>query len=272
MAQQASLFARVVRDPLIWFLIAGAAIFWVADQFSAEEIPYSIDVTEADLQRLNDQWAMQMRREATADELSGLVEQFVKEEIYYREARRLKLDVNDTIVRRRMVQKLTFLTEDIATATPANDADLLAYYTENQADYQLPERYTFEHRYFSVDRRDDARADAQAALADPAVRGDPFMLQRTYAGRSEREIADQFGREFGAAMTELSASPDWQGPVQSAYGWHLVKLTQVDPARVMSFAEVRDKVANDAQLAARTAANDAYFESLRARYDVHLPQ
>ena len=259
-----------LRDPLVVFLLAGAAIFVAAGYFAEEEISYTIEVREQDIQRLNDQWAMQMRRPPNERELAGLVDQFVKEEIYYREARRLGLDANDTIVRRRMVQKLTFLTEDIATSVPEDEASLRAFYEENIASYQLPERYSFTHRYFSIDRREDAETDARAAVADDTISGDPFMLQRDYAQRSEREIGDLFGRDFAAALAALEPLETWQGPIRSAYGWHAVLLTSVAAAETEPFAAVSERVRVDAQQAARQAANERYYDDLRSRYDIRF--
>ena len=260
-----------LKDPLVAFLIAGAAIFYLASLFAEDDIPYSIDVGEQDLRRITDQWSMQMRRPPNELEMAGLVEQFVKEEIYYREAQRLGLDANDTIVRRRMVQKLTFLTEDIATAIPPSEEELRTFYQNNVDDYRLPRRFSFRHRYFSTDRRSDAEADASAALTEPEVIGDPFMLQREYALRSEREIGDLFGREFAAALAELDTSDQWQGPIQSAYGWHAIRLSEIADETVRPFEAVRDRVAVDAQQAARDAANEAYYDDLKARYSITYP-
>ncbi len=261
-----------LRDPLVLFLLVGSAIFFVADWFSEADIPYSIDVTDQDIQRLSDQWQMQMRRPPSSRELSGLVEQFVKEEIYYREARRLGLDANDTIVRRRMVQKLTFLTEDIATAVAPQEAELRAFYNDNIDTYRVPERISFRHRYFSSDRRENAQADAEAALQDVNVSGDPFMLQREYAQRSAREIRDLFGREFADAIMQLQPAEQWQGPIKSAYGWHTVMVTNRLEATVEPFEQVRARVISDAQQATRRAANEAYYEDLKARYQITFPQ
>lgn len=263
--------SRWIRDPLVVFLLAGAGIFAAAEWFGEEDIPYTIDVGSQDLKRLSDQWAMQMRRPPTEQELQGLIEQYVKEEIYYREAQRLGLDRNDTIVRRRMVQKLTFLTEDIATALPPDEAGLRAFYDDNRDNYALPERFSFRHRYFSADRRADAKADAAAALAQPDERGDPFMLQRDYALRSQREVGDLFGRDFAAALAALEPSAQWQGPLQSAYGWHAVLLREKQSAYVQPFEQVRERVAVDAQQATRQTANEAYFAELRARYEIRYP-
>ena len=259
-----------LKDPLVTFLIAGAAIYFMAEMFADEDIPYEVLVREADIKRLQDQWSMQMRRPPTDQELSGLIEQFVKEEVYYREAQRLGLDRNDTIVRRRMVQKLTFLTEDIATATPLDETALRAHFANNIEDYRVAERFSFSHTYFSSDRRNDAQADAQAALLD-AGKGDPFMLQRTYSERSEREIGDLFGRKFAASLTLLEVSEKPQGPIESAYGWHTIILSNRSATFIPPFEEVADRVAVDAQQATRRAANDAYYEDLKARYAIIYP-
>lgn len=262
----------ILRDPLVLFLLAGAGIYFAASWFGEQDIPYAIEVRALDLQRLNDQWARQMRRPPNDRELAGLVEQFVKEEIYYREAQRLGLDRNDTIVRRRMVQKLTFLTEDIATATPLDEAGLQAFYDANLDNYQLPDRFSFRHRYFSSDRRADAESDARAALQHIDETGDPFMLQREYALRSEREVGDLFGRDFAAALSRLAVKPkQWQGPLQSAYGWHAVQVMVKKNAMVEPYEQVRERVVADAQQQARKEANEAYFIELKSRYNVQYP-
>ncbi len=260
-----------IRDPLFAFLAVGLVLFFITDWLSEEDIPYTIAIGEQDLNRLNDQWSMQMRRPPTEDELSGLVEQFVKEEIYYREARRLGLDENDTIVRRRLVQKLTFLTEDIATANEPTEAELRTFYDTNIDKYRLPERISFKHRYFSSDRREQARKDATQAIDNPSEPGDPFMLQREYALRSAREVRDLFGREFAEALMSLEPSTTWQGPLKSAYGWHPVLVTQKVEDMVEPFEQVIERVRLDSQQAARNAANEEYYKQLKARYDVIYP-
>jgi peptidyl-prolyl cis-trans isomerase C len=256
------------KDPLLYFLLVGALIYGLSQWVLTQDEEYQIVIGNQDLQRLNDQWSMQMRRPPSDQELAGLIEQFIKEEIYYREAMRLGLDANDTIVRRRMVQKLTFLTEDIATSATFSDADLQSFYNDNLDNYRLAERFSFKHRYFSVDRRADARSDAAEAISNPEIGGDPFMLQREYALRSEREVGDLFGRDFASALATLEPSEAWQGPLQSAYGWHAVLLINNAPATVQAFADVRERVLNDAQQAARDAANKRYYEDLRSQYSI----
>jgi peptidyl-prolyl cis-trans isomerase C len=166
------------------------------------------------------------------------------------------------------VQKLTFLTEDIATSGAFTEEALQAFYQDNLSNYRLADQYSFKHRYFSEDRRDNARVDAAAALADSTITGDPFMLQRQYALRSEREIGDLFGREFAASLVIMQPQDSWQGPIQSAYGWHVILLTDKRPASVQPFTSVRERVLGDAQQAARDEANTRYFDELRAQYNI----
>ena len=261
---------RLLKDPLTIFLLFGALLFGIAEFGLSADVAREVHVSTGHQQRLAEQWAMQMRRPPTDAELKGLIEQYVREEIYYREAQRLGLDQDDTIVRRRMVQKLTFRTEDIATAEPLSEDALRAYYDEHVEDYRLPTRYTFEHAYFSSDRRTTAQADAEQFVSDPAMSSDPFMLQKFYQLRSEREIGDLFGREFAQTLTELQPNDRWQGPIQSAYGWHPVKVVAIVPSAIQPFAEVRDRVLADARQSTRDAANEAFYADLRNRYTVTI--
>lgn len=260
----------LLKDPLVLFLALGVAIFWIA-RLGDDGGDNLIEVGAPDLNRLQDQWQAQMGRLPTPQELDGLIEQFISEEIYFREAKRLSLEDGDIIVRRRLVQKLRFLTEDIATGRAPTEADLLAYYDANANGYRQPTRYSFSHRYFSTDRREDARGDAEAALEDTDIAGDPFMLQRSYAARSAREIGNLFGTDFAAALSALEPAAGWQGPIRSAYGWHLIQLDARLPAYLPPFQEVAKQVASDLNTQRRELANEAYYENLLERYEVRRP-
>lgn len=260
-----------MRDPLWGFLILGIAIYALSGLWPDNSAQH-IEVSAADIARIQDQWALQMRRAPTAQELSGLVDQFIKEEIYYREALALGLDDNDTIVRRRMVQKMTFLTEDAATAEDPDEQVLREFYATNAALYQLPRRYSFKHRYFSKDRREHAQEDAAEALSDSSVSGDPFMLQSEYALRSSREIADLFGSAFADALSQLEAATAWQGPLASAFGWHAVMLTRVTPEELPAYETLRERVLQDWRQQARQQANQTYYQNLRAQYEVSVAE
>lgn len=263
---------RLIKDPLVSFLFAGTLLFFLTDWFSDDSKTYQIQVTANEVQRLSDQWSLQMRRPPNEQELDGLIAAFVKEEIYYREALMLNLDANDTIVRRRLVQKLTFLTEDIATNEPPASEALQSFYATQIDKYMEPAKFSFAHRYFSSDRRDNSQAIATQALTDTTIKGDPFMLQKEYAQRSKRDVGNLFGRDFSEKLAELPTSDEWQGPLKSAYGWHVVKMLNIAPTRVQPFDEVLEKVEVDWQQAERKVANASYFTNLKAKYSIQYPK
>jgi hypothetical protein len=213
--------------------------------------------------------------------MMALMENRIREEVLYREALAMGLDKDDTIVKRRMAQKMEFLAEDVSTAHEPTTEELKAWFEKNTAMFTQPPRATFRHVYFSPDRRGpNTRSDAQAALAKLAGRpagwpaahsfGDPFMFQDFLADRTPEQIAKDFGPPFARAL--FAQQPGgWTGPIESGYGWHLVFLDSLTPARVSTFDEVQPEV-KTAWLAARKAeAWDNAYKTMRAKYELLLP-
>ena len=261
------------KDPLWLFLLLGGLMFAVVAWQPPDRV---IRITQGDIQRIEEQWQQQMRRPPTAAERQSLISQLVRDEALYQEAIALNLDAGDTIVRRRLIQKLGFLTEDLATAEPPEEAQLRRFHTEQQGNYQVPEQFSFKHIYFSADRpteaaNQNAESLATRAVADPSMAGDPFMLRRSYTQRSSREIGDLFGRAFARNLAELQVQTNWQGPLRSAYGWHAIQLIDKRAAADLSYEQVADKVLIDWQQQQRSAANKAYMDDLLATYEIRLP-
>ena len=261
---------QLSREPLLLFVLIGIVIFAVDRLDLGEDDAFLIEVTAAQQQRIVDQWQAQMGRPPTREEADSLLDQWLREEIYYREALAMGLDSNDIIIRRRLSQKLTFLTEDLSDALLATQEELQLFFRENVERYREPVRVSFEHRYFSDDRREDAKHDAEIALVEADSPGDPFTLQKRYGDRSLREIRDLFGREFAAGVDQLSDEDieEWRGPIKSAYGWHLVQLTKRQESRLQSFDAITTKIEQDLQQQRRSDANRELYERLRARYEV----
>ena len=170
-----------------------------------------------------------------------------------------------------MVQKLTFLTEDIARSQPVDEETLKSYFEQNKEDYRIPARFSFSHQFFSSDLREDPEADAAASLKVEREKGDPFMLRKEYKSISLERIEGLFGNEFAEAMPGLTLDPGWQGPVKSAFGWHTIKLCKKENSYVPRFSEVRQRVASDAVVALGDSATDAYYEDLRQKYKIDYP-
>ena len=265
---------KYVKEPLIIFLLFGAAIFGAQRLWEASltDTRHQIDITPGLQKQIYDQWEVQMGRAPTPAEASNLLKKWIKEEIYYREAKTLGLDDNDTIIRRRLAQKLTFLNEDLANTQATTTAELEVFFLDNAADYAEPARFSFEHRYFSNDRREDALQDAETAKYSETIIGDLFVLQRSYTGRSASELADLFGRDFTASLASLDpGSPDlWQGPIRSPYGWHLIRLTERTAPRNPPFGQVSDAVLRDFLQQRRLQANEAFYQQLRSRYKIQM--
>ena len=266
---------RLVRDPLFAFLLIGLAVFALQEFWRGDD-SRTIVVSAAQQDRLAELWRAQTGRAPSPDELAALIEDHVREEILVREAKRLRLDDGDVIVRRRLAQKLSFLTEDVATLEAPGEDALLRYFEQNRSRYERPAVISFSHIYFSPDRRDDAGGDAERALAvlQPQAwrqTGDPFMLGRTYAHASLPRIRRDFGDAFAAQLQTLEVATHWQGPIQSGYGYHLLRVDAKTPALGADYASVAQRVAADFDADRRSEANRAHFEELRAQYRVELP-
>ena len=265
------------RSPLVVFLLLGAGVFAVDRWLDDPGAGRVVTVTAEQIGAIRERWAAQWGRPPTGRELEGLIDEAVREDILYREARRRGLDRGDAIIRRRLAQKMTFLLEDGAETPAASAGDIETYYAAHADRYREPRRTSFRHVFLSRDRRADPEGDA-ATLLRRARRsgdgwrqlGDPFMLLREYAGRTDQEIAELFGGTFAAALPTLAAGA-WRGPLESAHGDHLVMVIGRTEPRLPALAEVRDRVAEDLLESRRRERNEAALQTLRERYEVRMP-
>ncbi len=276
-----------LREPLVHFLLAGAALLALSSVFgnTAGTTQNRIEVSAAEIDRLRELWTRQWGRAPDSKQLDNLVADYVREEIYYREARASGLDKDDTIVRRRLVEKMEFLSQEIASAEPT-DAELEQYFAANRVKYTIPAEAGFTHIYFSTSRRgaaafDDARnalsrlnssaLDAAESTKLAATLGDSFMLQSEYPPQTRDQIKDLFGDEFAAKVLDLEPG-SWAGPIQSSYGWHLVRVTEHLPERQPALRDVRNQVAIDYKNQRLQSSSDNYYARLRQRYKVEIDQ
>jgi hypothetical protein len=184
------------------------------------------------------------------------------------------LDQDDVIVRRRIGQKMAFLIGDLAVPSEPDDGTLAKYLEANREKYLEPSRLTFTHVYFNVDRRgEEARANAKTALAQMGGRdrapevGDRFALSTDYAGKTDRELDQTFGPGFGDQLLQAPIG-EWYGPVESAYGLHLVRVLERTEPRLPEFDELRDRLSTDYTFEMRQAANALALERLTKRYRI----
>ena len=277
---------RWLREPLLQFLVAGLLLFAgyriLHPEFFRQTEANRIEVTADDLRQLEDVWTAQWHRPPTQYEMNGLVERRVREEILYREALALGLDQGDTIVKRRLAQKMEFLADDVSALRDPTTDELRAWYARNSDRFAEPGHRSFRHVYFSTDRRGErARQDATLALskladkpADAptvAIVGDPFMFQDFYGDRSPEQIASIFGSQFAAAIDQVRPG-SWQGPIESGLGWHLVFVTSAMPGRVPSYEEIETDIKAGWIDEQRAEARRRAFEAMKAHYEIHLPK
>jgi hypothetical protein len=271
---------RWLREPLLHFLLLGALLFaayaWVGKD---EGAPDEILVSAATVAGLAQTFQRTWQRPPTQVELDNLVAEHVKEEIFYREALAAGLERDDMIIRRRLRQKLEFLSEDLASQVEPTDAELIAYVKAHAERYEAPARLDFAHVYFSSDRRgtragdDAARALARLSASPQATAdfGDPFPLALQFEGLAADEADRLFGDGFSARLAQLPRDR-WAGPVPSSYGLHLVRVTVYEPAAQATLQDAREKLTRDWQAEQRRQATDRFYESLRAQYTVRVEQ
>jgi hypothetical protein len=266
---------RLLREPLLHFAVIGMILFGISMVWKkSEPSPSVIALSKGDVENLASLFERTWRRPPTAQELNGLIAGRVREEVLFREAQALSLDDNDPIIRRRLVQKVDFLTDDLAARRDPTDAELQAYLDQNAKDYEIEPRLSFKQVFFNTERRGEALKDEAADTLSqiksgvaPDTLGDPTLLPQTIDNEPPSVIARQFGRAFTDRVAHAEPMA-WFGPVPSAYGSHLVLVTAKKPARKPALSDVRKSVERDWRAAQRRAARDAFYSRLRQKYRV----
>jgi hypothetical protein len=277
----------LVREPLAHFLLLGALLFfldgWLRPATTAAA-DSRIVVSEARVHNLTRNFVRTWQRPPTREELAGLVEAHVREEVMVREALALGLDRDDAIIRRRLQQKLEFVSEGAAALAPPTDEQLEAYLKAHPEAFRAPPRVTFVQVYLDPARRKGALdADAARLLEtlngagaprDPTSVGDRLLLlEPRYENLPQPEVASQFGAEFAAALVKQPTGR-WAGPLASGYGLHLVRVEQLQPRGTPALGDVRPLVEREWSNARREELARAFYERLRAKYaiTVQMPE
>jgi len=266
---------------LLHFLLIGIGLFLLYDLLRGGDTgaPRDIVVTEARVEALAQSFATTWMRPPTAQEIGGLIDDYIAEEIYYREAIAMGLDQDDTVIRRRLRQKMEFISEDAITTAEPTDAELQAYLAKHPEKFVSPALLTFRQVYFNTEKRGDrARPQAEQLLtelqagrgpADVATVGDPTLLPPDMQSASPQAIANTFGSDFAAQLDEAPVG-QWSGPWQSAFGLHLVRVDERIADTLPAFDQVRPIVLREYQAEQRTQSNKKFLESLRAKYDIRI--
>ena len=276
---------KFFREPLVHFLLIGAALFVIYAYWGQQDVTENeraITITAGEIEWLSDSWQKRWNRPPTEQEREGIINQYLKEMILYREALAMGLDRDDTVIRRRLAQKLEFLSQDLISPTPPSEEELQAYFAEHIDRYQQPDLISFTHIFFDPDKRgNQTLKDAETAKAelitlqqptqDGRAFGDQFMLQSYYPERSQADVAKLFGSGFAGPVFKL-APHEWHGPVLSGYGTHLVYVHDLRKAPLPEFVEFEEQVKEDWTNDQREKLNEQFVASLMGRYEVTIEE
>ena len=274
-------FTRLIREPLVQFLLIGSAIYtlyFLYGEPPLEEQDRTIVVTRDYVDSLGEGFAKRWNRPPTKDEQQGLVAEYIRESLLYREALSMGLDKEDHIIRRRLAQKLEFLTNDLVKLAPPDDDVLQQYLDDNLDKFRDSDLLTFTQLFVDPDKRGDSALPYADKLLDQLQAAgppngetfelaDPFMLQGEFYNAPFREIQRQMGQEFADSAMQLEVG-HWHGPVLSGYGIHLVYISDHSIAGEPLLEDVRDKVRTEYLHEQTQKFNAEYLEVLRTRYTI----
>jgi hypothetical protein len=269
---------RLLKEPLLHFLILGAALFGLFSLVGKQEAePAKILVSTARIANLADGFARTRQRPPSVEELRGLIDDYIRDEVFYREGKAIGLDRDDIVVRRRVRQKMEFMAEDMAVAEP-NDEQLTEYLTANAERFRSEDRLTFRHVYLSAARSGALERDAGLVAAklagvgeetDAAALGDRFLLGDEFQAIARSEIVRTFGERFAEQLFIL-AQGRWQGPVSSSFGMHFVHVSERTQGNPLPLDSVRVAVRREWMNARRLDAEANFYRNLHARYQIEV--
>jgi len=272
---------KLMREPLVHFLLLGAAIFAAYSLMSngVGGEPGKIVITQGQLASMREGFTRTWQRPPTREEWEGLIRDRVREDVYYREALALGLDKDDSIIRRRLRQKMEFVTDDLAARTQPTDDELNAYLQAHPDKFRVEQQFTFRQLYLNPEKhgenlaRDTAQLLAKLNQAGGdtgfAAMGDPFMLDNNFTAVPAGEVTKQFGDNFTAKLGEISPG-QWQGPVESGFGVHVVFIAERTQGRLPPLKDVREAVSREWDSARRVEANEKIYQEMLKRYTVTI--
>jgi len=266
---------RIIREPLLHFLLLAGGLFLLYNMINGTTVekPNRIVVSPGQVELLAENFTRTWQRQPTEEELAALFKNYLRDEVFYREAIALGLDKDDNLIRRRMRQKLEFILEDVTSLMDPTDDELTVYMHQHKDLYRLPPQVSFRQIYLSPDKRQDIEADADELLARLIAGenfhelGDEIMLDDEYTLASQPDIERRFGKGFARQLVSIPVEA-WTGPVISGFGGHLVLISEKVEGRMPKLAEVRKEVQRDWLLDQRNELKEATYNNLLEEYEI----
>jgi len=272
---------KLLHEPLVHFLVLGFLVF-AGFRFTSRSDagePGKIVVTQSQVESLVTGFTRTWQRPPTNLELEGLVREYIREEVSTREALALGLDKDDSVIRRRLRQKLEFVSDSVATQADPTDEALQKYLQAHAESFRGQRQFTFSQVYLDPQKhgenlnRDINQLLAQLRLAgnrpDLSKLGDSLLLEQDFKDVSVGDVSKQFGEKFAAKLVELPVG-EWSGPIESGYGLHLVIVNERKDGSLPALADVRETVKRDWVNAQRSETNEKFYQALLKRYTVTI--
>lgn len=276
----ASRIASIFAEPLVHFLLIGAILFAIYSylQSDTRSNPQRFLVSAGKIEHLVSLFSRTWQRPPTRVELEGLIDDYVREEIAYREGMKIGLDEDDTIIRRRIRQKLDFIADDLGSQIEPTEEQLTTFLNENPDIYRVDPRITFQQVFLDPDRHAVDLQESMAKLlntlqSDPTAAadqlGDQTLLEYQNTDRTKRDVASNFGLRFAEEIVKLPLQ-QWHGPIRSSYGVHAVYITERTEGRLPTLNDVRDLVRRDWEQKHRKDLIESFYQGLMKKYEVAI--
>lgn len=269
---------NILKEPLFHFLLLGGllfALYGIVNRSTDDESTILID--DFDMNNIIASWEMQWKRLPTDEELKNLIHQNIKQEIFYQEALKMNLDHNDEIIKRRLAQKMQFLSNDLASINEPTDQELEKYYDKHFEDYLTPYYFSFYQIVLSPDDRENAKQDAELIMSqigddsfeEIKTKGDglpfPFFFENIDADMLNRQLGDDFSESLERIETN-----SWVGPIQSGFGYHLIYITDRTGPQIPDFESVKNDLLRDMEYDNQRNLNDLIFAELKKNYSIEF--
>lgn len=270
---------KIIKEPFFHFILLGIALFLlyglVNDNSNSKD---TIIINDFDVSALISKWEMQWKRQPTEQELQKLIGLNIKQEIYYQEALKMNFDHNDEIIKRRLAQKMKFLSNDIAGMVEPSDVELKEYYQQNTDKYLAPASYSLYQITFSPDKRKDNYRDAaetlqqfpNATFEEMKSRGDLLPINYFFENLDVKEFGLKLGSKFSTALEETQDINKWIGPIPSGFGYHLVFITEKNAPSIAVFESIKKNVIRDYEYDRQKEMDKTIYHELKKKYEIDI--
>lgn len=269
---------KILKEPFVHFIVIGIALFFLYGLVNKNtDSKNTIIINDFDLENIISSFEMQWKRDPTEQELQNIINQNIKQEVFYQEALKMNLDHNDEIIKRRLSQKMQFLSNDIAALSEPTDEVLKRYYKKKSKKYLTPATYTLYQITFSSDHRKDNYKDAmetlkqfpEATFDEMKDWGDPLPFSYYFEEVNANELGLQFGSKFPVAL-ESQEINKWVGPIPSGFGFHLVFITNKVAPQIPAYEMVKKEVLRNYEYDNQIETNELIYKELKKRYDIQF--